>query len=263
MSRPRSPRRRRTCALRTPAAHARHAAQLLRRAWVALLRQPCVFCASRTVNGFFCNACRSSLPRIPFACIRCGQPLARALPAGLDCADCILRPPPFRAVRAALSYTFPVDAALKAFKFDGRLVYAPAFAELMSRELAHFRHVDALLPVPLHRWRHAARGFNQALELARPLARRSRLPLFTMTRRVRPTRPQSGLSAAERRRNLRGAFALTRPLPCRHPLIVDDVMTTGATCGQFARILLAAGARDVSVLTAARAGSYEAAGLKV
>jgi ComF family protein len=157
-------------------------------------------------------------------------------------------------VRAALLYTFPVDAALKAFKFHGRLAYAPAFADVMSGELVHLRHVDALLPVPLHRWRHAARGFNQAFELARLLARRSGLPLVTVTRRVRRTRPQTGLSAAERRRNLRGAFALIRPLPCRHPLIVDDVMTTGETCSQLARVLLAAHAEDVSVLTAARAG---------
>lgn len=136
----------------------------------------------------------------------------------------------------------------------------------MAGELAHLRHADALLPVPLHPWRHAARGFNQALELARPLARRSGLPLLTITRRVRRTRPQTGLTAAERRRNLRGAFSVTRRLPCRHPLIVDDVMTTGETCSQLARVLLAAGAEDVSVLTAARAGRpgcYETAERKV
>lgn len=153
-------------------------------------------------------------------------------------------------------YSFPVDAALKALKFEGRLVYAPAFAALMSSELAgHLRHVDGLVPVPLHRFRHALRGFNQALELARPLARQSGLPLLKIARRCRRTRPQTGLSAAQRRRNLKGAFALTGPLTCRHPLIVDDVMTTGETCGQLARVLLAAGALDVSVLTAARSGS--------
>jgi ComF family protein len=125
----------------------------------------------------------------------------------------------------------------------------------MANELdANFQHADALLPVPLHRSRHTSRGFNQAYELARPLARRSGLPLLTITRRRRRTRPQTGLSAAERRRNLKGAFMLTRRLPCRHPLIVDDVMTTGETCGQLARVLLAAGAKDVSVLVAARAG---------
>lgn len=238
--------------------------RLLLRGCTALLEQPCVLCGGRIGHRYFCADCRRTLPRIPFACGRCGQPLGRPLPAGLDCADCILRPPPFRTVRAALLYTFPVDAALKAFKFDGRLVYAPAFGELMSDELAaHLRHADGLLPVPLHPWRHAARGFNQALELARPLARRNGLPLLTITRRVRRTRPQTGLSAAERRRNLRGAFELSRPLPCRHPLIVDDVMTTGETCSGLARVLLAAGAEDVSVLTAARAGHAAASGRKV
>jgi ComF family protein len=229
--------------------------QLLRSGCAALLAQGCVFCGARPDGGYFCARCRFTLPRIAFACGRCGQPLERPQPSGLDCADCILSAPPFRTVGAALLYTFPVDAALKALKFDGRLVYAPAFAELMANELdANFQHADALLPVPLHRSRHTSRGFNQAYELARPLARRSGLPLLTITRRRRRTRPQTGLSAAERRRNLKGAFMLTRRLPCRHPLIVDDVMTTGETCGQLARVLLAAGAKDVSVLVAARAG---------
>ena len=220
-----------------------------------LLDQPCVLCGGRTAVRHFCADCRLALPRIRCACRRCGQPLARPLPAGLDCADCILRPPPFSAARAPLHYRFPVDSALKALKFEGRLHYAPAFATLMASELEHLAHVDALLPVPLHRWRHARRGFNQALELARPLARASGLPILTVTRRIRSTQPQAGLSAAERRRNLSGAFAVTRPLPCRHPLIVDDVMTTGETCGQLARALLVAGGEDVSVLTAARAGA--------
>jgi ComF family protein len=219
----------------------------------------CVLCGldtgEDTGEQYFCAACRSDLPRIPVACGRCGQPVGVPVPFEAGCAECVLRPPPFRSARAALLYTFPVDSALKALKFGNRLHYAPAFASLMMIELeTHFQHVDALLPVPLHRWRHATRGFNQALELCRPLARRSGLPIVRITRRVRSTRPQTGLDAAARRKNLRNAFALAGKLECRHPLIVDDVMTTGETCRQLANVLLAAGARDVSVLTAARAG---------
>lgn len=229
-------------------------AALLRTGCGALLDSPCVLCGAPCAGAHFCAGCRGILPWIRVACPRCGQPLARPLPDGLVCADCLLRPPPFSSARAPLHYRFPVDSALKALKFNGRLYYAPAFAALMVPELEHLPGVDALLPVPLHRRRHAARGFNQALELARPLARASGLPVLTLTRRLRHTRPQAGLSAAERRRNLGGAFAVTRPLPCRHPLIVDDVVTTGETCAQLARALKAAGCDEVSVLAAARAG---------
>jgi ComF family protein len=179
--------------------------------------------------------------------------------AGLLCAPCLLRPPPFDHARAALLYAFPVDAALKALKFRHRLWYVPAFAELLLAELSlHFPDVDALVPVPLHRRRHVTRGFNQAHELCRPLVRRTGLPLVRGARRVRPTDPQTGLDAAARRRNLRNAFVV-RELRCRHPLIVDDVMTTGETCRQLALALRAAGASSVNVLTVARAAPPGAA----
>lgn len=216
----------------------------------------CVLCGSAEAHDHFCLNCLLDLPRISIACNRCGVPLAVAVPAGVDCDQCQLRPPPFHAARAALLYTFPVDAALKALKFKRQLYYVPAFAELLEPFFLHaFPQADALVPVPLHRWRHAVRGFNQARELCKPIARRRGLPLVENAKRVRRTRPQSGLSAAERRRNLHDAFALRGPLRSRHPLIVDDVMTTGETCRQLALTLLDAGAEDVGVLTVARAAS--------
>lgn len=226
----------------------------LLRAAADLSGHACVLCGGAAHDSRLCVPCHGSLPLVEHPCPRCGRPLAAALPDGVECGRCLVAPPPFRKVRAAALYAFPVDTAIRSFKFDARLWYAPAFAELMLRELVlHFPWVDALLPVPLHRWRHARRGFNQAFELARPLALHSALPLVTDTRRVRHTRPQAGLTAAERRRNLRRAFVVTRRLRCRHPLIIDDVLTTGETCTQLARALLGAGARDVSVLTVARA----------
>lgn len=238
-------------------ARANHRRLSLGRICRRLFGSRCVLCGAAAAGRRFCHGCRAHLPRIRCACPRCGQPLPSPLPAGIACAGCLLRPLPFRAAGAPLRYAFPVDSALKALKFDGRLKYAPAFAELMLAPLqAHFRHVDALLPVPLHRWRHAMRGYNQALELARPLGRWSGLPVLTCTRRVRRTRPQTGLTAAARRRNMRRAFAMAGRLRCRHPLLVDDVMTTGETCRQLAEVLLEAGAEDVSVLTAARAAAF-------
>jgi ComF family protein len=97
------------------------------------------------------------------------------------------------------------------------------------------------------------RGFNQATELCRPLHRATGLPILTQAVRVRATSAQTGLHAAERKRNLENAFAVSGKLQCRHPLIVDDVITTGETCSQLAMSLMEAGAESVSVLTVARA----------
>jgi ComF family protein len=166
------------------------------------------------------------------------------------------RPPPFAVARAPLRYDFPVDSALKALKFRHQLHYAPAFAELLAGELLlHFDDADALAPVPLHPLRHALRGFNQAVELCRPLGRMSGLPIAGNLRRIRRTQAQSGLSGEARRRNLKNAFAVIGPLRCRRPVIVDDVMTTGETCRQLAQALIDAGAESVRVLTVARASS--------
>jgi ComF family protein len=151
-------------------------------------------------------------------------------------------------------YEFPVDAAIKALKFRRHLYYLPVFGDLLVCEIAQqFGDVDGLVPVPLHWWRHARRGFNQATELCKRIRRDNGLPIVAKVTRIRATKTQSGLSAEERRKNLRGAFEISGPLRFRHLLIVDDVMTTGATCGQLSKVLLAAGAEKVSVLTIARA----------
>lgn len=155
--------------------------------------------------------------------------------------------------RAPLVYDFPVDNVLKAIKFRRQLWYIPAFAGLLLPSLRNeFAGVDALLPVPLHRWRQMTRGFNQALELCRPLQKATGLPVNTQAVRVRATTAQTGLNATARKRNLRNAFAVPGKLRCRHPLIIDDVITTGETCSQLATVLLRAGAQSVSVLTVAR-----------
>lgn len=188
-----------------------------------------------------------------------------APPPGVACARCQQRPPPWRRCVAAYPYEWPLDAALKALKFSSRLVFAAAFGELLAPVLAReFPEADALCPVPLHRFRHACRGFNQAVEICRTLRAASGLPMLSCARRVRATAPQSGLGRKARARNLGGAFALSGPLPSARPLIVDDVMTTGETCRQLAAVLLAGGATEVNVLVVARAasGAY-AAGVNV
>lgn len=161
---------------------------------------------------------------------------------------------PLDTCAAPLEYTFPVDAALKALKFRRRLDYVPAFAELLWRVFNELpADIDALLPVPLHWRRHALRGFNQAAELCGVLHKRSGLRLLSSIRRIRATSFQSGLAADARRRNLQHAFAARTRITARHVLIIDDVITTGETCQQLAKVVLAAGAQKVSALAVARA----------
>jgi ComF family protein len=215
----------------------------------------CVFCGSEA-PGWLCVNCRWDLPHVPNPCGRCNQPVRVPGPVNQDCAACQVSPPPFYRARAALLYAFPVDAALKSLKFGHALYYVPAFAELLFAQfLQSFESADALVPVPLHHWRYAGRGFNQAAELCRPLSRAAGLPIVANVRRVLRTPPQTGLDAEARRRNLHAAFAVSGRLGCSYPLIVDDVMTTGETCRQLARVLLDAGAVTVGVLTVARAAA--------
>jgi ComF family protein len=201
-----------------------------------------------------CARCIGVLPWNDTYCDRCGQPLVTA--SAVPCADCQRRAPVYARARAPLRYEFPVDVALKKLKFRGHTLYAPAFAELMLPLLAgDFAECDVLVPVPLHRWRHARRGFNQAAEICRTLARSSSLPVYDDAIRRRHTASQSGLSAAERRRNLQGAFSAGPGFAGCRPVIVDDVITTGETCSQLAKALIRAGAEEVGVLAVAHATS--------
>ena len=167
---------------------------------------------------------------------------------------CVNSTLPLDICAAPLEYSFPVDAALKALKFRRRLDYVPAFAELLWRVSGELpADIDALLPVPLHWRRHALRGFNQAAELCGVLQKRSGLRLLGNIRRSRATSFQSGLAADARRKNLQRAFVAHGRIIARHVLIIDDVITTGETCQQLAKVVLAAGAQKVSALAVARA----------
>lgn len=227
-------------------------------AWAAqgLLPRRCVFCGVTLVPAErgTCAGCDADLDRIVTACPLCAAPLPEATAPGVPCPACQQAPPPFTACVVPLRYTFPLDAAIRAFKFRRRIEYGAAFGALLvdaARELPP--GIDALLPVPLHRLRQLRRGYNQALEIARPVARARGLTLLRGVRRVRHTPYQSGLDAAKRRANLDGAFRIDRAVRARHVVIVDDVVTTGATCRGLAHLLLGAGVEKVSVLALARA----------
>jgi ComF family protein len=156
-----------------------------------------------------------------------------------------------------MQYRFPANKLVQAFKFNRQLAAGRVLAGLMCRHIAN-RDVpfpDALVPVPLHAWRQFRRGFNQSYELAACVGRTLGIPLQAAgLRRRRHTRAQSGLDRSQRRRNVRGAFQwVTRQPPRPHVALVDDVMTTGTTAAECARVLRRAGAQRVDIWLAARA----------
>lgn len=196
----------------------------------------CVFCGtrSRPPERYICEGCYEDLPRIE------SPPPPLTSPLEFDLAP--------------VSYTFPIDVAIKALKFQRRLFYAPAFSELLCAEAIGLSDdIDAVLPVPLHWRRRWFRGFNQAVEIARPVAKRLGIPIVGNVRRKRATPFQSGLSARERTKNLRSAFVVRGALPFQHVLIVDDVITTGTTVRQLASVMKRAGVKKVSAMALARA----------
>lgn len=222
----------------------------------AALPNVCVFCGARCRlrDAPICTPCLADLPWIDKACPRCAKPVVADLSDGVFCAVCQEDPPPFTAAVAALSYSFPIDAAIKAMKFRRKLYYVPAFVHtlMMSAERLP-AGIDAVLPVPLHWRRQALRGFNQAAELSGPLCRQTGLGQINAVVRRRPTPYQSGLAARLRRGNLRSAFCVRGKVRARHVLIVDDVITTGETCRELAQVLRDTGVEQVSVLAVARA----------
>lgn len=218
----------------------------------ALLPARCLLCAGGGADGLdLCAACRGALPWNRAACARCGLPLPAPEPA---CGRCLRAPPAFAATVAPWVYAFPLDRLLPRLKFHGDLAAGALVAGRMLEALRAAPRPQALVPVPLHHARLRERGYDQALELARPLARGLGLALRDdLLQRTRATAAQSDLAAAARRRNVRGAFAVdARAGVPAHVALVDDVMTTGATLGECARVLRAAGVARVDVWVAAR-----------
>ncbi|MFC4727168.1 ComF family protein [Coralloluteibacterium thermophilus] len=223
-----------------------------------LLPPRCLVCAEPGEDRRdLCAACTLALPYNVHACLACGLPLPAAAGDAL-CGRCLRRPPPFAATVAPLLYAAPLDRLLPRLKFHADLAAGRVLADLLgdavqARLDQGLPRPQALVPVPLHRARLRERGYDQALELARPLARRFGLPLRAdLLRRTAPTRAQSRLDAAARARNVRRAFSAASPAPA-HVALVDDVMTTGATLGACAHALLRAGAERIDVWVVARA----------
>jgi len=199
-----------------------------------------------------CRRCDATLPRNLHACQRCALPLPPGTGLNSQCADCQAQTPPFDRVLAPLVYQPPVDDLIAGFKYHHRLAQGRMVAELLANAARSSQLPTLLLPVPMSAGRLRERGFNQAAEIARHIARHLNLT-WSGTRLVRrhETVPQRGLSKHRRRRNLRGIFTCHGRLP-PHVAVIDDVMTTGATAGAAAQAARRAGAEQVEVWVLAR-----------
>ena len=253
----------------------------------------CLVCAEGAAGPLdLCTRCAAALPWMPPACLCCAMPLpapasasalsrpvgaataatgaTRGCPAipvaavaaptggwvaaGRLCSACQRHPPALAQAHAAFLYGFPLDRLLPRLKFHRDFAAGRVLAQCMAERFAGLPRPQALLPVPLHRGRLRLRGFDQALELARPLARALDLPLHAgLLHRCRATHAQSRLDADARARNLRGAFRVDAgtALPA-HVALVDDVMTTGATLHAAAKALRAAGVARIDAWVCAR-----------
>ncbi len=198
----------------------------------------CFLCHGAS-RDLVCADCTAELPWLDArVCPRCSL----ASPAGAVCGRCLADPPYFDATAAALWYRFPADVLVQALKFRGELALAGFLAKILGAKLGSEKP-DFVVPVPLSAARLRERGYNQAAEIARRLAP-GRVELG-LCERTRDGRAQMELPFAERHRNVRNAFAVRRALDGATVAVVDDVMTTGATLGELARTLKAAGAARV------------------
>ena len=224
----------------------------LARAFVA--PATCRWCGEETADAPVCDACHGRLPWNVHACRSCAIPLP---PASIGiCPRCLEDSPPQDSTWAAFRYEPAVASQIIGLKFHAQFAPGHVLGVLMAGHLARRSEPmpELLIPVPLHPSRLRLRGYNQALELSREISLRLSIPLAPRAaRRVRATREQTRLTAAERRRNLRGVFEVSPAVRGRHIALLDDVITTGATAGELARVARAAGASRIEVWAAARA----------
>jgi len=222
----------------------------------------CLLCGVHLPNRGTIHICDVCLDEVStfngHVCRKCGHPCGPYVPTETRCPNCRRRRLHFERAISSGRYRGPLKKLIWGLKFDCQPVYAVPLGKLMIEAAeSHLclKDVDQVVPVPLHRKRRAERGFNQSEALAQELCRDLGLSLsLDNLRRIRPTPSQTRFTRRQREQNVKGAFATARPAECedKRLLLVDDIMTTGATTSECAKVLYGSGARSVIVLTAAR-----------
>lgn len=234
-----------------------HAAGLFQQLIKSVYPPRCVLCGCGGFNQRdICQQCYQALPWVRSACRQCALPLPDDSGYDMLCGNCLKKPPRFDHSLSLFSYEADAVALVHQLKFNEKLAIARLLGELLV-DLISVRHIelpDFIVPVPLYRKRLRQRGFNQSIEIARPVARKFGIELDVKSAvRLRDTTSQTGLDRKQRRKNIRGAFDCVQPLNAQHVAIVDDVVTTTSTVNELARVLKRAGAVRVDVWSVARA----------
>lgn len=216
----------------------------------------CILC-KKTVNQAIeiCPDCYSALPHNENCCQACALPLPEELGSTVICGRCLRQPPTFDYAYSLFRYEGNVIGLVHQLKFGERISHARSIGEMLCSKLHQAgESPDCLLPVPLHDLRLRQRGFNQSVEISRVIAKKSGISIeYDAVVRHRRTPAQTGLDAKQRKSNIKGAFTVAQVIDYQHVLIIDDVMTTGATVNELARLLKNNGVMRVGVMTIARA----------
>ena len=221
----------------------------------ALFPATCLLCGTRgTHNIDICTSCQDDLPHNQNCCHICALPLP---PNHSDqvCGKCLKQTPNFNRCYAPYPYGSPISVLISDLKFNDKLYTGRLLAELLIDYIKtnNLELPELIIPVPLHTKRLRERGFNQALELAKPIGRHFNIPVDTKScKRIKATETQSTLNKKIRVKNMRGAFEIVQPLDCKHLVIVDDVVTTGTTVNELAKVIKSTGVKRVDVWALAR-----------
>ena len=236
-----------------------------------LLPSVCILC-SQTIQSAtnLCLACHQNLPILPYHCFQCAQflpqnaaeneckSLSRLHPL---CGTCLNGRPPFERTFALFPYTFPITQLIIQLKFHRQLSHAKALSELFIQKIQSDWYKnkplpDIIIPVPLHPNRLRERGFNQTVEIAKPLSQALSIPLDTRgVTRIKQTQAQSGLTSKARKENMANAFAAHHHYKDLTIAVLDDVITTGQTVTELCKILKQQGAKNLHLWCAARNGN--------
>ncbi len=217
-----------------------------------LLPHHCPLCLNRCFD-YICQDCIADLTLIPYGCDICGLPLSSKT---THCSDCLIQPKPYTRTVSPLLYAHPVDTLIRQFKSQSPLIIARQLAPFLTPHINTLYNSlnlpDTLIPVPLHWYSKLKRGFNQAHCLADVLSQMTGIDCQPIVRRQHKGLIQKSLGRKQRLTNLRNTFSCTADLHGQHVVIIDDVITTGATAISMSNVLLAAGARRVDVWALAR-----------
>ncbi|MBN1683915.1 MAG: ComF family protein [Gammaproteobacteria bacterium] len=227
---------------------------MIKKIFNQLFPHTCVFCKKRTGRPLdLCRACEQKLSSLNHACPYCALPI----PDDIEiCARCLKQKPPFDRVFIPYVYEGSAISLIRGLKFSSRLPYADILGNLLVNFFDHLsdeNKPDCIIPVPLHAKRLKERGFNQALEIAKPISQKLKIPIDTKScTRIKYTLAQASLPKKDRKKNVQKAFGVTPQFQRKHVMLIDDVMTTGNTLNELSQILKQAGVKKVDICCCAR-----------